>query len=178
MRLVCGMGLYVAGQRLLVLELDATLGAGVGVRVVAVMELLMHRQVILSGESLGAVCAGELVVLLVGALVPPQTVTPLECLSTQTAHVLALACVTVHVTGQMLLHSSCVFTKRAAQLCRSSLALPAPLLLWRVLRVGRAALLWWGGEGGGGGGGGVVGGGRGLLQEGLEGGRAGGEGVL
>ena len=73
-RLVRAVSLHVPGQRLLVLELDPTLGAGVGLGVLAVMELLMHRQVILATEGLGAVGACELVILLMCPLVSPEAV--------------------------------------------------------------------------------------------------------
>ena len=95
--LVGAVGLHVAGQGLLVLELHPALGAGVGLRVVGVVELLVDCQVVLSGESLGAVAAAELVVLLVGPLVSPQTVAPLEGLATLVTHVLPVTRVGVHV---------------------------------------------------------------------------------
>ena len=98
-RLVSAVGLHVTGQGLLVLELDPALGAGVGLRVVGVVELLVDCQVILPGESLWTVTAGELVVLLVSSLVPPQTVAPLEGLPALVAHVLPVAGVGVHVGG-------------------------------------------------------------------------------
>ena len=96
-RLVRAVRLHVSGQRLLVLELDATLGAGVGLGVLGVMQLLVHRQVILAAEGFGTMTAGELVILLVCPLVPPQTVAPLEGLSALAAHVLPVAGVGVHV---------------------------------------------------------------------------------
>ena len=73
-RLVRAVRLHVSGQRLLVLELDPALGAGVGLRVVAVMELLVHRQVILAAESFRTVSAGKLVILLMGPLMSPEAV--------------------------------------------------------------------------------------------------------
>ncbi len=73
-RLVGAVSLHVSGQRLLVLELHPTLGAGVGLGVLAVVELLVHRQVILAAEGLGAVGACELVILLMCPLVSPETV--------------------------------------------------------------------------------------------------------
>ena len=72
--LVRAVRLDVASQRLLVLEPDPALGAGVGLGVLAVVQLLVHSQVVLAAEGLGAVGAGELVVLLVRALVSPEAV--------------------------------------------------------------------------------------------------------
>ena len=95
--LVSAVGLHVTCQRLLVLELHPALGTGVGLRVVGVVELLVDCQVVLPGESLGAVAAAELVVLLVGPLVSPQTVAPLEGLATLVTHVLPVTRVGVHV---------------------------------------------------------------------------------
>ena len=95
--LVGAVGLHVAGQSLLVLELHSALGAGVGLRVVGVVELLVDGEVVLPGESLGAVAAVELVVLLVGPLVSPQTMAPLEGLATLVTHVLPVTRVGVHV---------------------------------------------------------------------------------
>ena len=97
MRLVSAVGLHVTGQGLLVLELDPALGAGVGLRVVGVVELLVDGEVVLPGEGLGAVAAAELVVLLVGPLVSPQTVAPLEGLAALVTHVLPVTRVGVHV---------------------------------------------------------------------------------
>ena len=73
-RFVRAVSLHMPGQRLLVLELDPALGAGVGLGVVAVVELLVHRQVILATESLGTVSTGELVILLMGPLMSPEAV--------------------------------------------------------------------------------------------------------
>ena len=96
-RLVSAVGLHVAGQRLLVLELHPALGTRVGLGVVGIVELLVDGQVVLPGESLGAVAAAELVVLLVGPLVSPQTVAPLEGLAALVTHVLPVTRVGVHV---------------------------------------------------------------------------------
>ena len=74
MRLVRAVSLHVTGQRLLVLELDPALRAGVGLGVLAVMELLVHGQVIFATERLGTVSAGELVILLMSPLVSPEAV--------------------------------------------------------------------------------------------------------
>ena len=95
--LVGAVGLHVPGQGLLVLELHPALGTRVGLGVVGVVELLVDGQVVLPGESLGAVAAAELVVLLVGPLVSPQTVAPLEGLATLVTHVLPVTRVGVHV---------------------------------------------------------------------------------
>ena len=73
-RFVSAVSLHMTSQRLLVLELDPALGAGVGLRVVAVMELLVHRQVILATEGFRTVSAGELVILLMGPLMSPEAV--------------------------------------------------------------------------------------------------------
>ena len=127
-RLVRAVCLHVSGQRLLVLELDATLGAGVGLGVLGVVQLLVHRQVILAAEGFGTMTAGELVILLVGPLVPAQAVAPLEGLAALAAHVLPVAGVGVHVRGEVLLHPGAVLAQRAAQLVRPSLGLPRPLL--------------------------------------------------
>ena len=99
MRLVSAVGLHMTRQRLLVLELDAALRAGVGLGVVSVVELLVNSQVILPGESLRTVTTTELVILLVSSLMSPQTVAPLESLATLVAHVLPVAGVGVHVGG-------------------------------------------------------------------------------
>ena len=94
----------MACQSLLVLKLHSAFWAGVGVSVVAVMELFMHSQVVLSGESFWAVSTSELVILLVCSLVPSQAVAPLEGLSTLATHVFAVTRVAVHVAGQVLFH--------------------------------------------------------------------------
>ena len=95
--LVGAVGLHVAGQRLLVLELDPALGTRVGLGVVGVVELLVDGLVVLPGESLGTVAAAELVILLMSPLVSPQTVAPLESLAALVAHVLPVTRVGVHV---------------------------------------------------------------------------------
>ena len=73
-RFVRAVSLHMTSQRLLVLELDPALGAGVGLRVVAVMELLVHRQVILATKGFRTVSAGKLVILLMGPLMSPEAV--------------------------------------------------------------------------------------------------------
>ena len=103
-RLVCGVGLHVACQSLLILKLHSAFWAGVGICVVAVMELFMHSQVVLSGEGFWAVSTSELIILLVCSLVPSQAVTPLEGLSALATHVFAVTRVAVHVARQMLFH--------------------------------------------------------------------------
>ena len=45
-RLVSAVGLHMSCQGLFVLKLDTTLGTGIALRVVRVMEFLMNRQVI------------------------------------------------------------------------------------------------------------------------------------
>ena len=68
-RLVRAVGLHMPRQGLFVLELDTTLGTGIALRVVRVMELLMNRQVIFAGECLRTMTAVELVILLMCSLV-------------------------------------------------------------------------------------------------------------
>ena len=99
MRLVSAVCLDVPSQSLLVLELDPALRARVGLGIVGVVELLVDCQMVLPGEGLGTVAAGELVVLLVSSLVPPEAVAPLEGLAALVAHVLPVAGVGVHVGG-------------------------------------------------------------------------------
>ena len=99
MRLVSAVCLDVPSQSLLVLELDPALRARVGLGIVGVVELLVDCQMVLPGEGLGTVAAGELVVLLVSSLVPPEAVAPLEGLPTLVTHVLPVAGVGVHVGG-------------------------------------------------------------------------------
>ena len=98
------MRLHVACKSLLIFELHSAFWAGVGISVVAVMELLMHSQVILSGESFWAVSTCELVILLVCSLVPSQAVAPLEGLTALATHVFSVTRVAVHVAGQVLFH--------------------------------------------------------------------------
>ena len=139
--LVSRVGFHMTRQSLFVLELDTTLWARVGLGVVTVVELFVNRQMVFSREGLGTVCAGKLEILLVSPLVPPETVAPLESLSTLSAHVLAVVGVTVHVTRQVLLHSGTVLTQRTGQLGGSSLALPAPLLQRSSLLCGCSPLV-------------------------------------
>ena len=98
------VGLHVARQSLLVLELHSAFWAGVGISVVAVMELFMHSQVVFSGESFWAVSTSELVILLVSSLVPSQAVAPLEGLSALATHVFPITGVAVHVARKVLFH--------------------------------------------------------------------------
>ena len=118
----------MASQSLLILELHPAFRTGVGIGVVAVMELFMDGKMVFSGESFGAVSAIELVILLVSPLVPSQAVAPLEGLSALATHVFAVICVAVHVACQVLFHPGCVFTKRTSQLGWTGFAFPAPLL--------------------------------------------------
>jgi len=140
-RLVRRVGLHVAGQCLLVLELHTALGARVGIGVVAVMELFMDGEMVFSGESFGAVSAIELVILLVSPLVPSQAVAPFEGLSALATHVFAVICVAVHVACQVLFHPGCVFTKRTSQLGWTGFAFPAPLLQRGAIHCGAGRAL-------------------------------------
>ena len=140
------VGLHMASQSLLILELHPAFRTGVGIGVVAVMELFMYSQMVLPGESFWAVSAGELVILLVGSLVSSQAVAPLEGLSALATHVFSVTRMAVHVARQVLFHPRCVFTEWTSQLSWPRFAFSAPLLQGSLVhaRAGAALLRNWG----------------------------------